>query len=191
MRTLIVYAHPQTKGHCPLILEGIENWHKQHQIDYEVIDLYRIKYDPVLHEEEHYTAGNREISEQNREFQQKISETTKLIFIYPMWWGYVPAILKGFFDRVFTSNFAFRYEGNKPIAMLKGKKAALLVTSGGPKIIYKLLLDMPNTLIKLIVFRFCGIKSKVFQVDKARILNDTQVKKIKKESSKAMKYLYF
>ena len=66
MKTLIIYAHPKTEGHPPIILEEVKSFLKDFGEDYEIIDLYKIKYDPVLHEEEHYTSGNRNISKQNK-----------------------------------------------------------------------------------------------------------------------------
>ena len=199
MKTLIVYAHPETKGHCPLILKGVEEWHKQHQIDYELIDLYRIKYDPYLHEEEHYTAGNREISGQNREFQEKISQTDRLIFIYPVWWSMMPAVMKGFFDKVFTPGFAFRFRtmpifsrifGGYPIKMLKGKKAAVFLTTGTHRLLTMIFLgNRFKSIIKHDILGFFGIKAKVWHIDKATQMNDRQMRKIRKAVKKGIGWL--
>ena len=200
MKTLIVYAHPETKGHCPLILKGVEEWHKQHHIDYELIDLYRIKYDPYLHEEEHYTAGNREISGQNREFQEKISQTDRLIFIYPVLWSTMPAAMKGFLDRVFTANFAFNFKpapifrdyiGGVPVKLLTGKKAAVFLTTGTVRLLT--LLFLGNRFKKIIshdILGFFGIKTRVFHIDKATQLNEKQEIKIKNAVKTGLKWLY-
>lgn len=51
MQTLIIYAHPNTPGHNPLILREVESNLKQSNQRYEIIDLYKIKYDPILHED--------------------------------------------------------------------------------------------------------------------------------------------
>jgi hypothetical protein len=47
--------------------------------------------------------------EMYKKIQKQITESNHLIFIYPVWWGSMPAILKGFFDRVLTPGFAFRF----------------------------------------------------------------------------------
>ncbi|MDP7457809.1 MAG: NAD(P)H-dependent oxidoreductase, partial [Candidatus Woesearchaeota archaeon] len=89
MKTVIVYAHPQTPGHCPEILKEVEAYHKEHGIEYELLDLYKMKYDPVLHENEHYTAGEGhwDVSKENKRIRQLILDNNKLIFIYPVWWN--------------------------------------------------------------------------------------------------------
>ena len=116
MKTLIIYAHPKTEGHCSTILYEVKKVMKEKKKKYDLIDLYKIKYDPILHDEEHYTAGegHRKVSKENKKFQKMIKDTNELIFIYPIWWGSMPAILKGFIDRVFTSHFAYQYKGPIP-----------------------------------------------------------------------------
>ena len=200
MKTLIIYAHPETNGHGHFTLKSVEEWHKKNQIDYELIDLYKIKYDPVLHEDEHYTAGNVKITEQNKKFQEKIRGTERLIFIYPVWWGSMPAILKGFFDRVFTAGFAFnfspapilgKYIGGIPIKLLKGKKAAVFLTTGTIKFFCFLVMgDRFKDLIKRDILGFFGIKAKVFHTGKATLLNAEQQEKIRRNVKKGMNYLY-
>ncbi len=191
MKTLVIYAHPNTKGHCSTILEEVEKSLKSKSISYEVIDLYKIKYDPVLAENELYTAGRKDISKQNKEFQNKISESEKLIFIYPNWWNNMPAILKGFIDRVLTSGFAFKYVNRRPIGLLKGKKAAIFISTGAPLFFYKLMeRSVASNLMKKYLLGFCGISSKAFIVGNANQLNDKQIEKIKCLVKKGIDYLY-
>lgn len=190
MKTLIVYGHPKTKGHCSLILENIEKELKKEKVEYDVLDLYKIKYDPILHENEHYTAGNREISKENKRFQDMIKKAKRLIFIYPVWWGSMPAIVKGFIDRVFVSGFGFKRKGNMYEGLLKDKKAAVILTTGAPLFFYKLMGSPASKLIKKFILMFCGIKTKVFAIGNANQLTEKQVLKIKKAVRKAIGYLY-
>lgn len=200
MKTLIIYAHPETQGHGPFTLKLVEEWHNKNKIAYELIDLYKIKYDPVLHPDEHYTSGNTKISEQNKKFQEKISKTDKLVFIYPVWWGSMPAIMKGFLDRVFTAGFAFKFErvpvlsnyiGGIPVKLLKGKKAAVLLTTGTIKLFCFLVMENRfKNLIKNDILGFFGIKTKVFHTDWATKFNQKQMEKIRHNVKKAMGYLY-
>lgn len=145
MNVLIVFAHPEPqslngalKDSSVKILE--ENGHKV-----QISDLYKKKFKAVADKDDFLVLKNPErfnyISEQyhalNRNtFTADIVEEQKLvtwadliIFQFPMWWTDAPAILKGWFDRVFSYSFAYgpgRYgEGN-----LKGKKAIISVTHG-------------------------------------------------------------
>jgi len=190
MKTLIIYAHPDTEGHCSAILKEVQNRLISKEIEYETLDLYKMNYDPILHESEHYTAGNRDITEQNKEIQEKIKNTNKLIFIYPVWWGGMPAILKGFFDRVLTPEFAYKFEKGIPRRLLKGKKAVVFTTSGGPKIFHTITGDTSKKTIKNKILEFCGIKTKVFLIDTARKITDNQLEKIKTKVKEGLNYIY-
>lgn len=191
METLIIYAHPKTKGYCPEIMSEVLKQLKIRGLKYDVIDLYKIKYDPVLHEKEHYTAGGYDVSKQNKEFQSKIKKAKKLIFIYPIWWASMPAILKGFIDRVFVGRFAFTYVNGVPKGLLKGRKAAIFTTSGAPKF-FSWLFQGGSTIkgIKNMILGFCGIKSKVFQLGSAQEYNSKRKGEIRKLVKKGLDYLY-
>jgi len=185
MKTLVIYAHPATQGHCPFIFEQVKKTLEEKKIEYEAIDLYSIKYDPVLHEDEHYTAGKRNVSKENKEMQKKILDSELLIFIYPIWWGSAPAILKGFLDKVLVSGFAFRYVNGIPIGLLKGKRALVFMTSGGPTWYYKLTGNVPARIMKSMTLGFCGIKTKVYQIGRCLSFDDDKKKEITKTVRKA------
>jgi len=185
MKTLIIYAHPNTPGHCSYILEQVKA--KLDTKEYEILDLYKIKYDPVLHENELYTAGGEDISKQDLEIQNKIKRSNHLIFIYPVWWGSMPAILKGFFDKVFKNGFAFKFKDKKGVGLLKDKTATIFITSGASKLVYLLFLgNIPKKIIKRLILGFCGIKSKFYHIGNCTIINEKKKQEIKKVVNKAL-----
>lgn len=186
---LIIYAHPNHEGHNGYFLETFTKKLKQESLSFEIIDLYAEKYEASLKADELYSAGKRNISKENKIIQEKIKNSTHLLFIYPTWWQNMPAILKGFFDRVFTSGFAFRYENALPLGLLKNKKAALFTTTGGPSIYEKLLIQTPS--LKLAgkhILSFCGIKNRGFMLCSANNLEKNK-KEIEKIADKILKYL--
>ncbi|MHB1629613.1 MAG: NAD(P)H-dependent oxidoreductase [Bacilli bacterium] len=65
-------------------------------------------------------------------YRELVRRADHLIFVYPVWWYGVPAILKGFFDRVLASGFAFEYEGLVPKGLLRGKSAWVFYTIDSP-----------------------------------------------------------
>lgn len=71
MKVLIIYAHPKSNGFSSCFLKETKIFLGSRNIEFEVIDLYEINYDPVMKLDELYTAGNRNISLQNQEFQKK------------------------------------------------------------------------------------------------------------------------
>ena len=187
MKVLIVYAHPKTEGHSPETLRQVEKKLKGSNSEYEIIDLYKIGYDPILKSGEHYTAGNRNVDQQNLEIQERITEADNLIFIYPVWWGTMPAMMKGFFDRVLTPKFAFAYNKGKIDKLLTGKKAVVFASSGGSRFDY-FPVDVAKFVVKRVILEFCGIETKVVRLYKARKLEDN-IDKIKSNVEEGFRFL--
>ncbi|MBW3019645.1 NAD(P)H-dependent oxidoreductase [Candidatus Woesearchaeota archaeon] len=184
---LVVYAHPKTKGNGYEILQEVK------KRKCEVLDLYAMKFDPVLRDNELYTAGKDSVSKKVLEIQKKIKKADGIVFIYPVWWGTMPAILKGFFDRVFTAPFAFEYV-KKPIigAVPKGnikKKAVVFLTTGAKKWQSLLLGNRFKHVIKNDILEFCGINAKVFQFGGAERWDENRRPEIQEMVRKGLTFL--
>jgi len=56
------------------------------------------------------------------------------LIVSPIWWGGIPAKLKGLFDRTFLPGFSFKYEGNNPLPLqlLQGKTSRVILTMDSP-----------------------------------------------------------
>ena len=194
-KILIIYAHPHKEGHNGLILKNVIKILEEKNQEYEVLDLYEMKFDPVMKKCEHLTQKNRHDRPDIIKIQKKIDVTEKMIFIFPVWWNNTPAILKGFFDRVFSTGYAYKYVkilpglyGPRPL--LKNKKAAVIITTGSLKLIFWFM--QGRRAAKSVcadTLTFCGIKSKYFQYDMARKLNERAQKKIPKIARRAVKWL--
>ena len=85
-----------------------------------------------------------------------IKEADKLIFIFPIWWSGMPAILKGFIDRVFVSGFAYSYKKIGLEGHLKGKSAWIITTMDAPAIVLPFFNDYGKVL-KNQILKPCGI----------------------------------
>src|SRR5438045_617315 len=93
--------------------------------------------------------------------QQAITWAEHLVFVYPIWWGTIPALLKGFIERVFTPGFAVRYHDNSPRwdKLLKGRSARLIVTLNTPSFIYRWFFGRPgHVTMKRTILQFCGVR---------------------------------
>jgi len=185
MKFLIIYSHPESVGFCAHFLGEVKDNLTSKKVDFEVIDLYKINYDPILKLDELYTAGNRNVSFENQQFQQKIKDSDGLIFIYPVWWGGMPAILKGFIDRVFIPGFAFKYRKDKffkfiPDKFLDDKKISIFVSSGSPWFVYKIFFDPIKFFNKFFVFGVFCSNSKTYQIYGSGRLDEYKKSKIRK-----------
>lgn len=92
--------------------------------------------------------------------QEKIKWADHLVWIYPVWWGSYPALLKGFIDRTFLPGFAFQKRPNSVWwdKLLTNKSARIICTLDQPAWYYYLYYGQPSTnAMKKLTLNFCGI----------------------------------
>lgn len=92
---------------------------------------------------------------------EKIKWADHLVWVHPVWWGGLPAITKGFIDRVFLPGFVFKYRENSVWwdKLLKGKTAHIITTLDTPTWYYRFIYGRPSVnQLKKTVLEFCGIK---------------------------------
>lgn len=169
-KVLIILGHPVSKSYCGALAGAYANGAKNVGARVRRINLGDASFDPV------------ERMKKSQKFEPVLVKAQKdikwadhLVFVYPIWWGSMPALLKGFFDRVFTSDFAFRYKKNFPFweGLLKGKSSRVIITMDGPKIFYILIGRPAYHLMKKAILGFCGLRPvKMTIVSNVRYLGD-------------------
>lgn len=160
MKHLVIYSHPNPKSFNNAILEKVTKTLEDQGQEVRVRDLYQLNFNPVLsaNDFEAIQAGTS-LADVKIE-QDYISWADVVIVIYPVWWAEMPAILKGYIDRVFSSGFAYGVEGTTPIGYLKGKKVVMLSTTGSPEEHYHEI-GMFAAMRKIAnegTFEFCGME---------------------------------
>lgn len=147
MNTLIVYAQPELTSFSAALKDvAFATLSAQgHQV--EVSDLYAENFNPVAGRHDfktvanadrfHYQQGQLRASEEQafsdelvRE-QQRVAKADLFIFVYPLWWGGMPAILKGWFDRVLAYGFAYTDGKCFDTGFFKGRHGVVALTTGG------------------------------------------------------------
>lgn len=92
---------------------------------------------------------------------EKIKWAEHLVWVHPVWWGGLPAISKGFIDRLFLPGFAFQYRENSVWwdKLLNGKTAHIITTVDQPGWYYWLFYGRPSVnQLKKSTLEFCGVK---------------------------------
>ncbi|MCX2824439.1 NAD(P)H-dependent oxidoreductase [Bacillus pseudomycoides] len=167
MNVLIIYAHPNPSSFNAAILEHVQKGLQKTNHFVTLLDLYKEQFNPVLIFNEDKRRRDLVYEGETEKYRRLIKETDFFIFIYPIWWWGMPAILKGFIDRVFVTGFAYKYEGALPKGLLIGKKAWVINTLDSPLWYVALLYRSADWVImKKGILRFCGIrqiKRSVFQ----------------------------
>lgn len=128
----VIFAHPWHGSFNKAILSEITDKLEQTNQIYTVLDLYKDNFNPVLSEEELslYSQG-KYIDPLVESYQSTLKKSNKVIFIFPVWWGTAPAILRGFLDKVFLVNFSHTYK-NGWTPLLNINKTVIITTSQSP-----------------------------------------------------------
>lgn len=108
----IILAHPWHGSFNKAILDTVTKKLDTDNKPYQIIDLNKDNFNPVLTESDLalYSKGQSK-DPLVKKYQDMLKASNEAIFIFPVWWMNVPAILKGFFDKVFLFGFAYNYEG--------------------------------------------------------------------------------
>lgn len=137
MHTLIVYCHPYPGSFGHAELEAICRKLEREGHDYEVIDLYEEGFNPVLSREELkvYFAGQA-LDPMVKRHQELLLKAEHLVMIFPIWWSDVPAMLKGWIDKVMLINDTwYLTEEGRLIGKLNNiKDLAVYTTSASPTV---------------------------------------------------------
>jgi len=133
MKYLVVYAHPNPRSFNHAIKEVVLAKLRGGGKKFDFRNLYELKFDPVLNAGDFILMQQGKISPEILKEQTCIKEADILIFIYPVWWYGMPAILKGYIDRVFSHGFAYRISEKGLEGLLGDKKVVIFNTTGGPE----------------------------------------------------------
>lgn len=131
MNHLIIFCHPNPTSFNAAIADSVEAVSSAMGHDILRRDLYGIGFNPVLGRVE-LEAPPHMRAQDVRQEQEFISWADILTFVYPVWWTGMPAMLKGYFDRVFCQDFAYALHDNMMTGLLSGRKALIFSTTGLP-----------------------------------------------------------
>ena len=157
-RILVILGHPASNSFCGALTDAYMTAAKAAGNEVQFIALVNLTFDPILHN------GYTNIQELEPDLvaaQAAITWAQHLVFVYPTWWGAMPALLKGFIDRVFLPGFAFKYREGSAFwdRLLSGRSAHLLVTMNTPPWYYRWVYRSPgHNQMKRTVLEFSGIK---------------------------------
>ena len=157
-RILVILGHPSGDSLCGALARRYADTVREAGHQVRIIEAGALNFDPVLHAA--YQAPQT-LEPDLLDTQQAILWAEHLVWVFPVWWGSVPAVLKGLLDRILQPGFGFKYQGNSPWPqrLLAGRTADLVVTMDAPPWYFRWVERMPairqmckNTLA------YCGIK---------------------------------
>ncbi|MFE8701347.1 NAD(P)H-dependent oxidoreductase [Cytobacillus sp. FJAT-54145] len=131
MNVLVIYAHPNPNSYNSSLKDAAVEALIKKGAKVTVSDLYAMNFNPVAQLSD--VRVPQDLSTVPKDLQlerEKVEWADYIIFQFPMWWTSAPAIIKGWFDRVFAAGFAYG-PGVYNHGNLKGKKTMLSITTGG------------------------------------------------------------
>jgi NAD(P)H dehydrogenase (quinone) len=144
MRALVVLAHPLSDSLCAHLARQAIDALRARGATVDVLDLYAEDFQPAL------TVAERRLHYATPQpgpdigaLQQRLAAAETLVLVFPTWWFAMPAILKGWFDRVWAPKFAFEH-GTPITPLLTELKSCLVVTTlGSPWWIDRIVMRQP------------------------------------------------
>ncbi|MCR4266506.1 NAD(P)H-dependent oxidoreductase [Nitratireductor sp. ZSWI3] len=136
-RVVIVLGHPDPGPErlCRAIAQAYREGAEKAGHEVESFDLAAIDF-PLLRTQEDFLHG--QTPEALKPVQGAISRAQHVVFVFPLWLGTMPALMKGFLEQVMRPGVAFAYgKTGFPETLLKGKSARIIVTMGMPALVYR------------------------------------------------------
>lgn len=157
-KILIINGHPNAESFNFGIAESYKNGAIASGAQVETITIANLNFNPNL---QFGYQKRTELEPDLVDSWEKIKRADHLVWIHPVWWGGLPAITKGFIDRLFLPGMAFQYRENSVWwdKLLKGKTAHIITTLDQPGWYYRLFFGRPSVnQLKKSTLEFCGIK---------------------------------
>lgn len=131
MRIYVLFAHPSADSFNGQLCEAFCSAAAARGHEIRRHNLFELNFDPVLRQ------GLRRVQPLEDDLiaaQANLSWCEKFVLFYPVWWGNVPALLKGYFDRALYSEFTYRHDVDDPFwnKLLKGRSGHIITTSDAP-----------------------------------------------------------
>lgn len=175
---LIINGHPDAESYSFALSRAYQNGVAHTTSKLEVLNVRELDFNPNLQ------FGYRKRTELEPDLlkaQELITWADHLVWIYPVWWGSMPAIMKGFIDRVFLPGFAFKKREGSVWwdKYLEGKSARVISTLDQPAWYYRWINGSPsNKAMKNLTMNFVGVKKVKFTtIGPLRLSKDAYRKK--------------
>jgi len=157
-KILVILGQPQRHSYGGALMKAYADGAREAGAEVKELYLGELKFSPFTVAT---PANPAELEPDLKSAQNAIAWADHLVFVYPIWWGTIPALLKGFIERTFLPGFAVNFH-EKSIwwdKLLTGKSARLIVTLNTPSWFYRWMLGRPghNTMKKTIL-EFCGVR---------------------------------
>ena len=174
MRIFILLAHPRGQSFCSGLADAYEAAARVAGHEVRRQNLGDLVFDPRLVD----TDLAQPLEPDLAATQENIAWCQYWVIVYPVWWGSVPGLFKGYLDRVLAPGFAYRPHENDPFwdKLLSGRSAQVITTSDAPALWLRLKYwNSDINMMRAAVLNYCGIKPvRLTRVDRVKFLSASQ-----------------
>ena len=157
LRVLVIAGHPRRHSLTVALAEAFAEGARQASCAVRILYLSEMAFDPDVTAN---SPADQALEPDLAEARQSIEWAQHLVFVFPNWWGTMPAGLKGFLDRILYPGFAFREDGGHYYGMLAPRTAELLITMDVPPLVYRWIQGAPGRkAMARATLGLCGIKT--------------------------------
>ena len=152
MPAIVIDGHPNPDS----LTAAIASRYAAEHGDAELLVLRDLEFDPILRVG---YRGEQLLEPDLVDARAAIERADRVVLAVPVWWGSIPALAKGFFDRAFLPGWAFRYRRSGLVdGLLAGRSARIIVTTDSPWWYLRLVGDTTVRHVRGRILRFSGLK---------------------------------
>ena len=155
MKILVVLCHPRSNSLTSQIAEAFSEGATKAGHQVELLDLYKENFDPVLRIEDEPNDGSLENYSLEVQFEfERLNNNDAVVMVFPLWWWSVPAMLKGWIDRVWNYGLMYGSNGHNV------KKGLMIAVAGATKeqLIKRDYEAAINTSLNIGILDYCGVE---------------------------------
>ncbi|WP_298504217.1 NAD(P)H-dependent oxidoreductase [uncultured Maribacter sp.] len=157
-KILIINGHPDKESYSFGLSEAYKKGAEKSNAEIKEINIRELTFNPNL---QFGYRKRTELEPNLLDAQDKIKWADHIVWVYPVWWSSIPAMMKGFLDRILLPGFAFKKRENSLLSdkCLTGKSARIICTMDQPTWFYKLVYRSPShNAIKKGTLHYIGVK---------------------------------
>lgn len=144
MNVVIIFNHPYEGSYCNAILDSVIRGLLQANHEVDVINLDKEGFNPVMTSQDLKAFRDKKpVDPKVIEYKNRLEQADHLVFIFPIWWELMPALMKGFIDKVIFPGVAYDYVNGsntrmKPL-LTNIKGVTVITTMNTPGILYRVI----------------------------------------------------
>ncbi|KAI1617057.1 flavodoxin-like protein [Exophiala viscosa] len=130
MHILVVIAHPNQQSFSHAIAQKVIDGAKDKGHTVKTLDLYQIGFNPILTKRDLEQFEGVKMPDDVLEHQRLVEEAEGIFFIFPVWWYGMPAMMKGWLDRVWSAGWAYHWKHDPEGSLLDHRPCTILALTG-------------------------------------------------------------